>query len=266
MNLCNAWAYTGGRPFDASRPCVVLLHGALHDHSVFGLHARALAHAGHAVLAVDLPGHGRSAGPALASIEALADWVIGLLDAAGVHQAALAGHSMGSLIALEAAARLGERATQLALIATAFPMKVSPVLLETAARAPLEAIELVNALSFSTLGAKPSNPGPGTWLHGANRALMRRMQAGAGAGGNLFHHDFSLCNAYAGALEAAARVRCPARLLLGSRDQMTPPKAAAALGAALRADVVRLEGGHALMQEAPDGVLDALRTFLRAPP
>src|SRR5207244_5808964 len=108
-----AYAYTGGKPFDPALPCVVFIHGALNDHSVWTLLARWFAHHGHAVLAPDLPGHGRSEGPPLASVEALADWLLALLDAAGVGSAALVGHSMGSLIALEAAARAPARATRL---------------------------------------------------------------------------------------------------------------------------------------------------------
>lgn len=264
-----AYAYTGGKPFDPALPCVAFVHGALHDHSVWSLQSRALAHHGHAVLAVDLPGHGRSAGPALASVEALAGWLIDLLAAAGVRRVALVGHSMGSLIALETAARLAGsdldiEPTRLVMVGTAFPMKVSPALLDTALAAPLKAIDMVNAFSISTLAAKPSHPGPGSWLHGANRALMRRLQAGyAAAGhGNLFHHDFGVCDRYGGALEAAKQVHCPVRLLLGAKDAMTPPKAAQALAQALRAEVTLLPAGHSLMAEAPDAVLAALQAAL----
>ena len=253
-----AYAYTGGKPFDAALPCIVFVHGALHDHSVFTLLARWFAHHGHAVLAVDLPGHGRSGGLPLPSVEAAADWLLALLDAAGVQQAALAGHSMGSLIALEAAARAPERITRLLMIGTAYPMKVSQALLDTARDQPLAAIEMVNNFSHATLAAKPSHPGPGSWLHGGNRALMQRVQA-LQTGCNLFHHDFSVCNAYAGGLQAAAKVRCPVTLVLGERDQMTNPKQAGALAHALNARTIMVRAGHALMTEAPDAVLRALQ-------
>jgi pimeloyl-ACP methyl ester carboxylesterase len=256
-----AYAYTGGKPFDPALPCVVFMHGALHDHSVWTLLARWFAHHGFGVLAVDQPGLSRSAGPVAASVVALADWTLALLDAAGVRRAALVGHSMGSLVALEAAARAPERATQLVMVCTAFPMKVSDALLDTAREAPLRAIEMVDVLAHSTIGAKPAMPGPGTWLHGAARALERRVLAGQREV-NLFHHDFSVCDAYANGLHAAQRVTCPATLVLGERDQMTPPKASRALAEALKATVHRLPGGHSLMQEQPDGVLNALRTAL----
>jgi pimeloyl-ACP methyl ester carboxylesterase len=256
-----AYAYTGGRAFDPALPCIVFVHGALHDHSVWTLLARWFAHHGHGVLAVDLPGHGRSGGAPLASIEALADWLLALLDAAGVERAALVGHSMGSLIALEAGARAPARAARLVMVGTAYPMKVSDALLSTARDAPLRAIDMVNAFSHSTGAAKPSHPGPGSWLHGSNRALMLRLQAGQ-TGVKLFYHDFGVCDRYAGGLDAAAKLRCPASLILGARDQMTSPKQAQALAQALKARVQTLDAGHALMTEAPDAVLAALRSAL----
>ncbi len=254
----DAYAYTGGKPFDAALPCVVLLHGALHDHSSWTLAARWFAHHGHAVLAPDLPGHGRSAGAPLASVEALADWLLALLDAAGVASASLVGHSMGSLIALEAAARAPERVRHLVMVGTAFPMKVSPALLDAARDDAHAAIESVLAYSHATFAAKPSYPGPGAWLHGSDRALMRRTHDGQRET-NLFVNDFQVCDRYAGAIAAAARVTCPTTLVVGARDQMTFASQAVELAAALRARTVTLPCGHALMSEAPDAVLAALR-------
>jgi pimeloyl-ACP methyl ester carboxylesterase len=257
-----AYAYTGGKAFDPALPCIVFIHGALHDHSVWNLLARWFAHHGHAVLALDQPAHGRTEGPALPDVEALADWTLALLDAAGVREAAFIGHSMGSLIALEAAARAPSRATRLVTVGTAYPMKVSDALLTTARDTPLRAIDMVNAFSHSSIAAKPSFPGPGMWLHGSNRALMRRMQGGYRER-NLFEHDFRVCDAYANGLEAAARLQCPVSFVLGDRDQMTPPRATRDIAAALKARVVTLHAGHALMTEAPDALLDAVREALR---
>jgi pimeloyl-ACP methyl ester carboxylesterase len=257
-----AYAYTGGKAFAAEGPCVVFIHGALNDHSVWTLLARWCAHHGQRVLAVDLPGHGRSAGPPLASVEALADWVLALLDAAGVERAHLVGHSMGSLVALEAAARAPARAGSLVMVGTAYPMKVSDALLATARDDPARAIAMVNAFSHSSLASKPSYPGPGAWLRGGSSALMHRIQGDAD--GNLFEHDFRVCDAYAGGIEAAKRVTCPAHLIVGSRDVMTPAKATKELAGMLNASVSRIVSGHALMQEAPDAVLNAVREAIKA--
>jgi pimeloyl-ACP methyl ester carboxylesterase len=175
---------------------------------------------------------------------------------------------MGSLIAMEAAARRPEATTALAMIGTAYPMKVSEALLATARETPLKAIDMVNAFSISSTASKPSYPGPGMWVHGSNRALMRRTQAAAlkRLGINLFVHDFQVCDRYANGLQAAAQVTCPVTFILGDRDQMTLPKTTRAIAAALRAQVVTLPAGHSLMAEAPDAVLNALRTALTRSP
>ena len=94
-------AATGGRDFDPALPAVVFVHGAGMDHTVWALQARYFAHHGRAVLAVDLPGHGGSEGPSLDSIAAMGDWLAAVIEAAGSEQAALVGHSMGSLAALD---------------------------------------------------------------------------------------------------------------------------------------------------------------------
>jgi pimeloyl-ACP methyl ester carboxylesterase len=260
-----AYAYTGGKPFDAALPCVVFLHGAAHDHSGYTLLARWFAHHGHSVLAVDLPGHSRSAGPLKADVRGYAQWVWALLDAVGVQQAALVGHSMGSLIALEAAGLAPGRARRLVLIGTAYPMKVSDALLNTAREKPLAAMAMVNSWSIATLATKPGYPGPGNWLHGANLALMRRVQAAGQArdpGTNVFLHGFEVCNAYQGGMDAAARVTCPATMVLGRHDIMTPPRATRDLTAALKAKVTTVPSGHHQLAEAPDATLAAVREAL----
>jgi pimeloyl-ACP methyl ester carboxylesterase len=256
-----AYAYTGGKPFDPSLPTIAFVHGALNDHSVWTLLARWAAHHGFGVLALDLPGHMRSAGPALASVEAMADWLLAALDAAGVQRAALAGHSLGSLVALEAAARAPERATRLLMFGTAVPMPVTEALLDASRDAPHKAIDMVVTYSFSTLAAKPSYPGPGVWLRGSARSLMRQVLA-HGGDPLLFHTDFVACNAYTGGLAAAERVRCAPHLILGALDQMTPPRSTRDLVAALKAAVHTVPAGHFLMQESPDPVLNAMRRAL----
>ena len=269
------YCYTGGKPFDAAKPTVVFIHGVLNDHSVWGLQTRYLAHHGFNVLAVDLPGHGKSAGvnrdvPPCLSVEAAADFILALLDAAGVTTAALVGHSFGSLIAIEAAARDAvknpRRIKHLALLGTAAPMLVSPVLLETSISAPNKAIDMVNTFSHSMLAPPPSSLGPGTWLYGSSKALMRRVQA-SNVAFNLFHTGFTACNEYKNAVAGVSIASSAMLFIVGKSDQMTPSKAAKTLIDAAKSSgktvtVVNLDAGHSLMTEAPDGVLMALKDFL----
>ena len=260
LNGHSAYAYTGGKAFDAALPTVVFIHGAQNDHSVWGLQSRWFAHHGYGVLAVDLPGHGRSGGPALASVEAMADWLLALLDAAGVRRALLAGHSMGSLVALEAASRAPGRVRGLAMLGTTWPMKVSDSLLATSRDDENAAIDMVNIWSHSGIAQKPSSPGPGFSVMGGARRLMQRMSAINPDA--LFHTDFAACNAYANGEAAAGAVRCPAVFIFGARDMMTPPRSTKVLtGAIAHGKVVTVDAGHSLMAEQPDAVLDALIAF-----
>jgi pimeloyl-ACP methyl ester carboxylesterase len=253
-----AYAYTGGKPLDPALPTVVFCHGAQCDHSVWILQSRYLAHHGYGVLALDLPGHGRSEGPALARIGELADWVVAVLDAAGAKQASMVGHSMGSLIALECAARHPARLAKIALLAIAYPMKVSAELLDATINDEPAAQDMVNIWSHLAYAQYPNNPGPGFWVIGENLRLMQRQKPG------VMHVDFVACNAYDDGAEAAAKVQCPALFLIARRDAMTPARSAQAFAQSVKgARMVMIEGsGHNMMGEQPDAVLDSLVAFL----
>jgi len=265
VNGSTAYAYTGGAASDtpprADRPAVVFVHGAQNDHAVWTAQARALAACGHRVLAVDLPGHGRSAGPALATVEAMAAWLLDVLAAGDVGRAVLAGHSMGSLVALEAAHQAPQHVHALALLGSTWPMKVSDTLLETARTDEAAAIDMVNLWSHASIAPAPPGQPRGVWLAGASRQLMRRLSERNPA--QLFHTDFVACNTYANGGAAAARVACPTLFVQGRRDVMTPPRSAAALVAAIpHARLVTLDCGHAMMTERPDEVTAALADFV----
>jgi pimeloyl-ACP methyl ester carboxylesterase len=263
----DTYAYTGGKPFDADKPTLIFIHGVLNDHSVWILQTRYLAHHGFNVLAVDLPGHGRSAGEAPASVEVAADFIEALMDAAGLQQAALIGHSWGSLIALETAARLKDRITHAALVGTAFPMKVSPALIEASLHEPMKALQMVNVFSRATLAAPPSALGPGTWVYGASMALGKRVLA-SNPQVNIFHRGFVACDSYQRGLEAMREVTCPVMFVLGALDQMTPARSAQSLTQQAQAsgkkfEVVTVPMGHHQMSESPEETLNALKAFFK---
>jgi pimeloyl-ACP methyl ester carboxylesterase len=251
------FAATGGRAFDAAAPAVMFIHGAGFDHTAWQLQARYFAHHGRAVLAIDLPGHGRSEGPALPSIAAAAEWVGRLLDAAGAKNAALVGHSMGALIALATAARLPERVRALALLGVAAKMPVHPDLLAAAERNEPRAGALIVDWGFGPAAHLGGHRAPGLWMMGGGLQTLLRAAPGALA------TDLAACAAYDGAEADAAKVRCPTLLVLGAADKMTPLKGGLALAARIAgARVVRLDCGHMMMAERPDATLDALREAL----
>jgi pimeloyl-ACP methyl ester carboxylesterase len=144
VNDIDTFAATGGRDSNPALPLVVFLHGAGLDHSVWALLSRWFAHHGWNVLAPDLPGHGRSRGQPLQSIGAMADWTAALIATTNARAVRLVGHSMGSLVALETAARHPRTITGLGLIGTAAAMPVSSELLGAARADDHAAIDMVS--------------------------------------------------------------------------------------------------------------------------
>jgi len=245
---------TSGREIDAARESVVFVHGAGQNHTIWVLPTRHFVRKGFNVLSVDLPGHGRSAGPCLSSIEDMADWIGKMLSVAGLARAGLVGHSMGSLVALATAARHPDRVRCLAMVGTAAPMPVSDALLTTSAANDRTALEMLTFWGHSSTAHLGGSPTPGMWMLGCGLRLLEE------AGQGVVHADLTACNAYADGLEHAAQVACPTLLILGERDAMTPVRATHSLMAAIpNVTTVVLPGsGHALLSERPDPVLDAL--------
>ena len=254
-----AYAYTAAHALDPAKPAIVFVHGAGLDHSWWGLQSRYFGYHGWNVLACDLPGHGRSEGPPVGSVAEGADWVMRLLDAAGIAKASVVGHSLGSLVALECAARQPGRVERIALVGTAFPMNVSDAFLEAARANDQSAYDMETIWGHAPQVPFGGNPNPGMWMYGDTLARLARLAPG------VLHIDLKACKDYARGLESAAMVRCPALVITGGRDMMTPPKAAASLVQALRtvASVTIRPSGHSLMAEAPDATLDALIEFFR---
>jgi pimeloyl-ACP methyl ester carboxylesterase len=252
-----AFAYTAAHALDARRETIVFLHGAGLDHSSFALQSRYFGYHGRNVLALDLPGHGRSEGPPLPSIAGMADWVYGVLDAQEIARASLVGHSMGALIALEAANRQPERIERIACIGIAYPMKVSEAFLEAARNNEQTAFDMETIWGHAAQVPLGGNPNPGMWMYGDTLARLARLAPG------VLYNDLKACNDYSCDF---ASVSCPVLFVLGKRDVMTPPGATASLVQKLsnaKTELVELSG-HSLMAEAPDATLDALVQFFGA--
>lgn len=254
------FAATGGQAFSTEKPAVFLVHGAGMDHSVWVFQTRYLAHHGWSVAALDLPGHGRSQGAPLTSIDAIADWLVEAMDALGVSKTALVGHSMGAIAALSAAARHPARVSAIACCGVAAKMPVHPDLLAAAEGNSQAAIDMINAWAHGSAAHLGGHPASGVWLIGGGDRLLARARPG------VLHADLVACNAYQDGLAQAAALACPALFLLGARDRMTPAKAGRALAAtAPEAEVdVIADCGHMMMTERPEESLQALARFLAA--
>jgi pimeloyl-ACP methyl ester carboxylesterase len=254
-----AFAYTAAHEFDSKKPTVVFVHGAGLEHSLFGLQSRYFGYHGWNVLALDLPGHGRSEGPALPSVKEMANWVFAVLDSAKADTFSVVGHSLGSLVALECAATLPERIERIAMIGTAFPMKVGEAFLEAARRNEQTAFDMETIWGHAAQVPLGGNPNPGMWMYGDTLARLARLAPG------VLYSDLKACNEYASGLESAAKVKCPVLMILGARDVMTPVRSTKELKEALKAKTAIIDfSGHSLMAEAPDATLDALIEFFHS--
>ena len=252
------FAYTAAHELDPAKPTVVFVHGAGLDHSWFGLQSRYFGYHGRNVLAVDLPGHGRSEGPPLGTVEAMANWVSKVLKTLQIERASIVGHSMGSLIAVEFAARHPAQCERIALIAVGYPMKVAEPFLDAARRNDYAAFDMHTIWGHAAQVPLGSNPNPGMWMYGDTLARLERLAPG------VLYNDLKASNDYGSGAESAAKVNCPALLILGRRDVMTPPRMAKVLQEKIRgAKAVDIgTSGHSLMAEAPDATLDALIAFI----
>ncbi|MGB0629677.1 MAG: alpha/beta fold hydrolase [Alphaproteobacteria bacterium] len=248
------FAATGGKPFDPELPAVIFIHGAGMDHTIWALQTRWFAWHGYGVLAIDLPGHGKSDGPALETIEESADWLIRLVEVCGADKVSLVGHSMGSLISLAAAAEAGDIISGLALLGVGAAMPVHPDLLAATKSNDPAAWDLIVSWGFGKPAHFGLNKAPGMWMQGGGRSLLAR------APDDVLGIDMAACDAYKGAPDAAAKITCPTLIIAGDRDMMTPPKAAAPLAEAIPdSTTIVLKGcGHIMMVERPDETLDAL--------
>jgi len=257
---CAAHALTGGIEPVGDNPVALLIHGAGNDSTVWQLQTRYLAYRSFRAIAVDLPAHGRSEGEPLTSIEAMADWITRFVLTAGFDSVHVVGHSMGTFIALELASRYPQITASITLCGTSTAMPVHPELL-AAAENDLPA---ASALMAAWGHAKPAhvglNPTPGQWMIGGARALVENSRPGVLA------TDFRACMAYTGAQQAAAAVTCPATVVIGLGDKMTPPKGGRALAAALGAPAVieLADTGHQMMTENPRAVKQAILETIRA--
>ena len=227
VNSQIAYLSTLGRDVDPTIPSIVFVHGAALDHSVWTLFTRYFTRHGYNAIAVDLPGHGRSEGEPLGSIQAQADWLAAMASTLGLAKAIWVGHSMGSLAVFDLAVRHSDITEQIALVGTSLPMAVTEELLKTARQNEPLAFDMVTVWGHGPNAHIGGINSPGMWLVGSGLRLLERSRPG------VLFADLNACNNYTEDLEQAARIRCPVLLVLGEKDAMTPPRTTRKLSAAL---------------------------------
>ena len=254
------FATTGGKPFDNEKAVVMFLHGSGLDHTFWGLHSRFFAFRNYAVLALDLPGHSHSDGPALTSIEAIGDWLNDVAEALDLNNVSIVGHSQGCLNALEFASRYPDRIRSVSFITSGLATPVNPALIEAAEKQPEDAIAMMLGWGFGPAGHLHQGPIPGNSMLAGGRKVMRRNVP------NELATDLKASDAYKNGKAAASKITCPVQVLIAGQDKMAPRKATSELVEHLNDPEVHVipESGHMLPQEAPNKTRQLLKTFVFA--
>ncbi len=258
VNGKQVFATTGGKPFDKRRPVVIFLHGSGLDHLFWGLHSRFFAFRNYAVLVPDLPGHACSEGPALTSIEQMADWLSNVVVALDANNISLVAHSQGCLIALEFAARFPDRLRSVSFIASGLATPVNDALLSAAKNDSEAAIEMILAWGFGSAGHLHQGRIPGNSMVAGGRKVMRGNTPGALA------TDLNACNDYKNGLAVAQQIAGPIQVIVAGKDRMTPGKATQELIEHLsdpEVTVIR-DCGHMIPIEAPNQCRTLLKDFI----
>lgn len=256
---------TGGVPWRQGQPTLVMQHGSALDRTVWVLHGRYFARHGYNVVIPDLPGHGASEGQALESIEANADWLNGLVEhLTQTHpltttELVYCGHSMGSLITLEAASRQPTNIAKLILLGAAVPMAVGDALLDAARDNDHAAIEMINMFGHAFGSRIGNNPVSGISAYNTMEALLERAEDG------VLFADMNACNEYKNGEQAAKLLAgtVASTVISGDADRMTPTKLGHKLSQTLEGQFTLLtECGHMMMSEQPEATLQALKQAL----
>lgn len=248
---------TSGKQLHPGRRTWVFIHGAAMDHTIWALFNRYFTSIGINVLAVDLPGHGRSAGKPLNKIEALSDWLEKVFEALSLERAIVAGHSMGALIAYDFAARHKQRCQGAVLLGFCLPMPVNRALLDLSEANDHRAFEMIVDFGFAASSKIGAAQSPGLWMTQGGMRLMEHSNDGA-----LFS-DFTACNAYTPPDNLAGDIDCPVLFIAGNEDKMTPARGLDAWTDKIRnSDVETIDHcGHMMTMEKPNHVIRALKRF-----
>lgn len=233
------------------QPPVVLIHGAGSNHSIWPAEIRRME--GQRVMAVDLPGHGRTGGVGLQSIRTYANQMVDFLAELGMYQAVFIGHSMGGAIALELAINHPAHVAGLGLIATGAYLGVAPLFLENLSN-PVTATTALSFLRQRAFGRQ------------ATPALIERcMKSINETRTSVLYGDWRACAEF-DLREHISRAEAPAWVITGSEDQFIPIAYAHFLAGRLPAARLQIipGAGHMVLLEEPAQVAQGLQQFLSA--
>jgi pimeloyl-ACP methyl ester carboxylesterase len=241
-----AFAFKSENP---SYPPLVLIHGAGGTHLNWPAEIRRLS--GYEVLALDLPGHGKSEGHGEQTIEGYAAAVLGWMDSIQLYRAFMVGHSMGGMVVLQLALESPRRVSGLGLFSSGARLPVDASLIENTTNRTTfpAALEKIQSLSY----------GPAA----GERLVQLGMKRLAENRPSVLHNDFMACQAF-DALERLAEIHHPTLVVCGAEDRLAPVRHSQYLASKIEGAELRVipEAGHMVILEKPGKSVEILRSYL----
>lgn len=238
---------------NSTRPPVILLHGAGGTHLNWPPQVRRLD--GQPMIAVDLPGHGKSEGVGRQLVSDYAADMLRFLDAMRLPSAVFVGHSLGSAIALTLALENPGRVYALGLLGAGAHMRVAPALLEALSQPSTfrEAVQLVVDKGYSE--------------YAGDRLKELAAERMAGTRPPVFYGDFLACDAF-NVSERLTQIHVPTLVLGAAQDLLTPPWCSSDLAAKIPGARLQMiyRAGHMFMLEEPEKTASALADFFDSLP
>ena len=248
---------TSGKDVDPEKRTLVFVHGSAMDHTIWATFNRYFTSIGVNVLAVDLPGHGQSAGNPLNKIEDMSDWLAKVFKKLKLKNAVVVGHSMGALIAYDFAGRYQKQCEAAVFLGFCLPMPVNQMLLDLSESNDHRAFETIVDFGYAPNSKIGAAQAPGLWMTQGGMRLME--QSGPG----VLFNDFSACNNYAPDEVLAANIDCPVLFIAGAADKMTPVRGMMPWVEIIKRSQLEVipRCGHMMMMEKPNQVINALKRF-----
>ncbi len=229
------------------------MHGSGLTHIVWSLHEQFLATKGYSILSVDLPGHGNSEGPAIKSIEEIADWIQKLMKNLKINEISFVGHSQGCLVGIEFAHRFSKLIKSLSLIGGSYELPVNPTLIDYADGGDMKSVGLMMKWGYE--GVKK--------FIGGNPVQKiinspRQVQEGLAV-------DLRACNDYKNGLKATANINCPTLCILGDKDKMVPLEKGKKMAESIKNSQLEIlkECGHMIIFEKAFEMREIVKNFIQ---
>ena len=243
---------TGGMNFDKEKPSILLMHGSGLTHIVWSLHEQFYASQGYNILSVDLPGHGNSEGPSLKSIEEISDWIKSLMNVLDITKIIIIGHSQGSLVGIDFAARYTNLLSSLVLIAGSYKMPVNQDLIDLAEAGDEKAVLLMMKWGYE--GSKAFIGGnPVKKIINSSREIREVLSV-----------DLNACNNYKGGEKSLEKINCPTLCIFGDLDKMVPLKVGTNMSALIKNSETKviLDCGHMIIFEKAFEMRQLVKEFI----